>query len=175
MTYECLLAGLPELQSGEKAPMTMEALEALLAETLTEADTKQLRLMQLRATKGACAFVRDWVAFNTDLNNVLTAEVCRKHGLDPHKFTIGEMPDDVEPEVKELSTIADLYERERKQDAIRFAWLEERTRGIYFSLENILAYYLQMQMLCRWDALNVETGETVFRELVADFKKGITL
>ena len=69
--------------------MTMEALDSMLEEALTAADLKQLRLLQLRATRGACAFVRDWVAFNTDLNNVLTAAVCRKHGLDPRLFTIG--------------------------------------------------------------------------------------
>ena len=39
----------------------------------------------------------------------------------------------------------------------------------------MLAYYLQAEMLNRWSLLTVEHGEQVFRELVADMKKGIKL
>ncbi len=173
MGYEYLLAGLPELKAGDKAPMTIEALEELLAEHLGEQDLEQLRLMKHRASYGVNAFVRDWQAFNRDLNNVLTAEICRKHGLDIKKNILGEMPVDIDAEIKAISQIANLYERERAIDAVRFRWLEERTQMVIFSLENVLAYYLELQMLCRWDVLTRETGEQVFREIVADMKQGI--
>ncbi|MCQ2310277.1 MAG: DUF2764 domain-containing protein [Paludibacteraceae bacterium] len=175
MGYEYLIASLPELHPGDKAPMTMEALDALLAESLSDKDLEQIRLMNLRASYGVCAFIHDWQAFNHDLNNILTAEICRKHGFDLKKNILGEMPTDVAPEIKALSQIANLYERERQIDAVRFNWLEERTQMITFSLENILAYYLELQMLCRWDILTRETGEKVFRDIVTDFKKGIKL
>jgi len=173
MGYEFLIAGLPELNAGEKAPMTVEALDELLSEHLSDKDKEQLRLMKLRASYGTCSFVRDWQAFNRDLNNVLTAEICRKHGFDLKKNILGEMPVDIDPEVKALSQIPNLYERERQIDAVRFAWLEERTKMIIFSLENVLAYYLELQMLCRWDVLTRETGEVVFRDIVANMKQGI--
>lgn len=155
--------------------MSMEALEELFDEQLRPADKKQLQLLKKHARQGACLFVLDWIAFNRDLNNVLTAEVCRKHGLKAEKYVIGEMPDDVEPEVKAVSKLDNLYERERQIDAIRFAWLEERTRMIHFSLENVLAYYLMNMMLNRWAPLTAEKGEVVFREMVADMKKGVKL
>ena len=173
MGYEYLIAGLPELKAGDKAPITIEQLEKQLAEQMNEQDKEQLRLMKCRASYGVCPFVRDWQLFNRDLNNVLTAEICRKHGLDIKKNILGEMPDDIEPEVKALSQITNLYERERQIDAVRFKWLEERTQMITFSLENVLAYYLELQMLCRWDVLTRETGEKIFREIVTDMKKGI--
>ena len=74
-----------------------------------------------------------------------------------------------------LVDITNLMEREKQMDAIRFAWLEEKNQFVYFSIENVLAYYLQAEMLNRWAVLTVEQGEQVFRELVAGMKKGIKL
>jgi hypothetical protein len=74
-----------------------------------------------------------------------------------------------------LTEIDNLMEREKKQDELRFAWLDDKTRFIHFSIENVLAYYLQNKMLCRWALLNVEEGEQVFRGMVAEMKKGVDL
>ena len=171
MGYEYLIASLPELKVTDNAPMTMEALETLLDEHMREKDKEQLILLNRHARQGACDFVNDWLDFNKDLNNILTAEVCRKHGLDVSKNITGELPDDIEPEIKAVSKIANLYDRERQIDTLRFIWLEERTRNTTFDLENVLAYYLKNQMLCRWSTLTNERGEQVFRAIVADMKK----
>lgn len=173
MGYEYLIAGLPELKASEKAPMSMEALEEQLQELLSDADLEQLRLMKVPARNGACRFVLDWLDFNRDMNNILTAEICKKHGFNLEKNIIGTFPDDVDPEVKALSRIENLYDRERAQDALRFAWLEERTKSSTFSLENVLAYYLELEMLNRWEVLTNEKGEAVFRQMVSEMKKGI--
>lgn len=175
MGYEYLLTGLPDISVNSTNPMSMEALEELLDEQLRDKDKAQLAKLKMYIRQGACDFVRDWINFNRDLNNVLTAEVCRKHGLKVDKYIIGELPDEVEPEVKAVSKVTDRYARERQIDALRFAWLEERTRMISFSLENVLAYYLMNKMLNRWAPLTTEKGESVFREMVTDMKKGIKL
>jgi len=174
--------------------MTMEALDALLAETLTDKDLEQLELLKRHVSTGACRFVRDWQNYNRDLNNVLTAQICRKHNLDPRKAIIGDnelalqlkRPEsqrlkdfglagtiDTLPEILAVSEIENLMDREKHIDALRFMWLEERTRSVFFSLENVLAYYLMNRMLCRWDVLTVEKGEKVFRDIVAEMKSGI--
>lgn len=194
MGYECLISGLPELQEGSAAPMTMESLEALLADSLSAKDLEQLSIIKKHVRSGACRFVRDWQDFNRDLNNVLTAHICRKHGLDPRKNIIGDnelalqlkRPEsqklkdfgltgtiDSLPEILAVAEIENLMDREKHIDALRFLWLEERTRMIFFSLENVLAYYLMNEMLCRWDILTVEKGEKVFRDIVAEMKSGI--
>ena len=74
-----------------------------------------------------------------------------------------------------LAEITDLMAREKAQDAIRFEWLQTRTEFDFFSAEMVFAYYLEAVMLHRWSILTVEEGEKVFRELVADMKKGVSL
>ncbi len=170
MGYECLLTGLPEAGA-----LSMEALEEQLEESLKDKDKEQLRLLKLRSREGACSFVLDWLDFTKAVNNALTAEVCRKHGLDPNKYIIGEMPDEIAPEVKNVSKETDLYQREHLIDALYLAWLDERTEMITFSLENVLAYYLKTQIMNRWNDLTPEKGEGVFREMVKDMKKGVKL
>ena len=41
--------------------------------------------------------------------------------------------------------------------------------------EMVFAYYLEAVMLHRWSILTIEEGEKIFRELVADMKKGVNL
>lgn len=139
-------------------------------------------------------FVRAWYTYNRDMNNVMVATICRKHGFDvtkmivgrgavadilrknlPQKdFGLGGVLDDVQ-DIMSLVEVENLMEREKRMDALRFQWLENATLYIDFSIENVLAYYLQIEMLNRWSVLTVEQGEKVFRELVVDMKKGISL
>jgi len=207
MTYEYLLAGLPELRTGADTPIDLERLLTLLDECLTASDKKLLELIQRRpeddeqaellyeeGLKSRNRFVRDWFAFNRDMNNVLVASICRKHGFDvrakivgqgevaeklrsnPQQkdFGLGEVMDNYE-EILALTQIEDLMAREKAMDAIRFTWLQERTMFDFFSIEQVLAYYLQAEMLHRWSILTVEEGERVFRDIVADMKRGVKL
>ena len=175
MRYEYLIAGLPELKSSMAAPLTMETLETQLDELLSDQDKEQLRLLRHHASYGTCKFIQDWYAFNRDLNNSLTIEICKKHNLDIRKHIVGEAPDDVDAEVKSVSKMENLFEREKAIDALRFAWLENRTSNSDFELQNVLAYWLELQMLNRWSVLTTEEGEKVFRMIVADMKKGVRL
>ncbi|MBQ9522438.1 MAG: DUF2764 family protein [Paludibacteraceae bacterium] len=175
MSYEYLLTGLPELHASEPAPISMEALEEMLEEQLTAADKEQMRLLRYRASTGVCRFIKDWQAFERTLNNTLTAEICRKHGLNLKQHVLGEMPDVEDKEVIAVSKIDDLYERERAIDALRFAWLEEATQSSFFGFDKVVAYYLELKMLHRWEVLTNEEGERVFRDIVADLKKGVKI
>ena len=103
----------------------------------------------------------------------ILAEILRKN-LPAKDFGLGGVMDNL-PEVMSLVEVENLMEREKRMDALRFAWLEEETLFVDFSIENVLAYYLQAEMLNRWSLLTVEQGEQVFRTLVADMKKGIKL
>ena len=160
---------------------------------LSETDLRTQVLYEY-GLKSKNKFVRAWFAYNQDMNNVLVATICRKHGFDVRKMIVGQgevaeilrknlqqkdfglggVMDDLQ-EVMSLVDIDNLMEREKRMDALRFVWLEEHTLFINFSVENVLAYYLQAEMLNRWSLLTVEHGEQVFRELVADMKKGIKL
>lgn len=149
------------------------------------------QLMYQEGMKSKNAFVRDWFAFNLNLNNILAAVICRKHGFDIRKNIVGEgeVQDALRtsnqkdfglsatlPEIDDilrLSEVEDLYEREKKTDALRWAWLEDKTLFRYYEAENVFAYWLEAQMLYRWDILNKETGEQIFRDLLKDMKRDI--
>jgi len=202
MTYEYLLAGLPELKAGSDAPVSLEKLDELFDEQLSTSDKRYLALLRAPMDEATLAeglkarnrFVRDWFAFNQDMNNVLVAQICRKHGFDPKMQIIGdgevaeqlrshanlkdfglnELPGDW-TDILALASIEDLMQREKAQDAIRFNWLHDRTEFDFFSPEMVFAYYLEAVMLHRWSILTVEQGERIFRDLVADMKKGVKL
>ena len=202
MTYEYLLAGLPELKAGSDAPISLEKLEELLEEHLSDSDKALWELLRVpideqtleAGLKARNRFIRSWFAFNQDMNNVLVAQICRKHGFDPKQqivgegevaeqlrthttqkdFGLNELAGDYQA-VLALAQIEDLMAREKAMDAIRFEWLQERTEFDFFSPEMVFAYYLEVQMLHRWSILTVEQGEQIFRELVADMKKGVRL
>lgn len=161
--------------------------------TLSEADLRT-QLLYEYGLKSKHKFVRKWFAYNQDMNNVLVAAICRKHGFDVRKMIVGQgevaeilrknlqqkdfglggVMDSLQ-EIMSLVDIDNLMEREKRMDALRFVWLEEATLFVDFSIENVLAYYLQAEMLNRWSLLTVEQGEKVFRELVANMKKGVNL
>ncbi len=202
MTYEYLLAGLPELKAGSDAPISLDKLNELLDECLTASDKALLNLLRAPMDEATLAeglkannqFVREWFAFNQDMNNVLVAQICRKHGFDVKTQIVGEGEvaeqlrthatqkdfglnevDGDWTEILALAGIEDLMQREKAQDAIRFTWLQDRTEFDFFSSEMVFAYYLEAVMLHRWSILTIEEGEKVFRELVKDMKKGIKL
>lgn len=202
MTYEYLLAGLPELKAGSDAPIRLDHLNELLDETLTPADKALLDLLRVPidaetlevGLQAANPFIRAWFTFNRNLNNVLVAQICRKHGFDPKNqivgqdeiaeqlrthttqkdFGLAEVMDEYQ-EILALAQIDNLMDREKAIDAIRFTWLQDRTEFDFFSAEMVFAYYLEAVMLHRWSILTVEEGEKVFRQLVADMRKGVKL
>ena len=91
-------------------------------------------------------FVREWFAFNQDMNNVLVAQICRKHGFDAKTQIVGEgeVAEQLRSHVSQkdfglnevagdwteilaLAAIPDLMQREKAQDAILFECLQSRT------------------------------------------------
>lgn len=162
-------------------------------DTLSDEDIRTALVYEYGIKKG-CKFVKDWFRYNQDLNNILAAAICRKHGFDVRKVIVGQnevaqilrrnLPQkdfglggviDNLPEIMALLDIDNLMEREKRLDAMRFAWLEQKTLFVNFSLDNVLAYWLMCSMLNRWSVLTVEQGEQVFRDMVADMKKGVQL
>lgn len=208
MRYEFLISGLPDLK--KDTLLSTEALTELLSEQLSDSDQKLWQKLMdeedivEKAESSKNGFLRDWFSFNRDLNNILTAAICRKHGLDLRKQIKVESESESErlgvnsvaqqilanpnakdfgltgttplvEEVLRIAAIENLLERERAIDAIRQAWLEERTMFDDFGIEKVLSYWLQNEILHRWDKLTMETGQRVFRELVNDMKKSIKI
>ncbi|MBR1808088.1 MAG: DUF2764 family protein [Paludibacteraceae bacterium] len=186
-----------QLRKRQDAPdvvalMEDDAVQDRFHETSLSEEDFRTQLLYEQGMKSRNKFIRAWYEFNLNLNNVMAAVVCQKHGYDPEKVIVGD--NEVAqllrkgnllknaglaaalPELKEIvavSEIQNLLDRERHIDALRWQWLEEYTRFMYFRVENVLAYYLQAEILHRWDDLTREQGEVIFRQLLADMKKDI--
>lgn len=229
MGYEYLLAGLDELQVGQKSKLPFDKLLELLEEQMPPTDFAYigqlqrknddpsiLALMEDDAVKDRFhetslseedfrtqllyeqgmhsrnKFIRAWFEYNLNLNNVMAAAVCQKHGYDPEKIIVGDNEVAqllrkgnlaknanlvaVLPDLKEIIAVGEiqnLLDREKHIDALRWQWLDNYTLFKYFDLDNVLVYYLQAEILHRWDDLTREQGEEIFRALLADMKKDV--
>lgn len=137
-------------------------------------------------------FLQKWFEFNLNINNILTAIACRKHNFEIRTFVLGNnevaqtirtsnardfglsgMFDQLDT-VLRIAEEADLLEREKKIDALKWNWLEEHTFFNYFSIEKILAFVLKSEMIERWKPLSVEKGTLIFRELLVGMKEEVT-
>lgn len=176
------------------ALMEEDAVRDRLAESSVSEQDFRSQLLYEQGMQAPNRFVSEWFAFNLNLNNVLAAAVCQKHGIDPAKAIVGEgeVADLLRtgqlaksaslaaalPELGEILTLTeinDLMEREQRIDALRWQWLEEHATFHYFDIEAVLAYLLKASILHRWDDLNREQGEQIFRALIADMKRDVKL
>ena len=108
--------------------------EDLQAESPLREEDLRAQLLYEEGMRSPNAFVREWFAFNLNLNNILAAVICRKHGFDIRKAIVGEgeVQDALRssnqkdfglsatlPEIDDilrLSDVEDLYEREKKTE-----------------------------------------------------------
>lgn len=129
-------------------------------------------------------FVSQWYQFNLNITNILAAINCSRYGFDRETSVVGsgEIAEAIRysnakdfgiapifPEVKDVIRIAeeaDIYERERKIDLLKWNWLEEKGFFHYFDVEHLFIYLLRLELLERWVRLEKETGLKVFREMI---------
>lgn len=137
-------------------------------------------------------FLHKWFSFNLNVNNLLSAVNCRNHGYDPRTLILGNNEvanllkqsnardfgltgifDELDL-VLRIAEESNLLERERKIDALKWAWLEENTFFHYFGVEKVLAYVIKLEILERWKFLTVENGAQIFRALLDELKQGVS-
>lgn len=131
-------------------------------------------------------FLSEWFSFNLNLNNVLTAIICRENKWDIDKHLVGEsqVTDcmrehindrdfgltaewDYYPIVAQIAAEEDIMEKEKKIDALKWDWIEEMNTFNTFSVEVVMGHYLKCEMVERWNMLNVEEGEKAFRAILS--------
>ena len=163
---------------------------ALSAEELYRAEDMLSACYYAYAMKNANKFVSDWFCLNLNINNMLTAITCRKHGFDKAGYIVGDnevaqalrtsnardfgLGDTVDylPDLWRIAEETDLMVREKKVDLLKWEWLEEHTFFKPFDIESVFAYLLKLEMIERWVMLDKATGEKTFREIVGAMKKG---
>lgn len=132
--------------------------------------------------------ISDWYKLNLDINNILTAMIARKNGWNVSDFIKGDnevtemirtnttKDFDLSAEydyVKDLMAIVDCedpVEKEKKIDAFKWLWLEEQTFFNIFSVDAVFAYLCKVNMLTRWEKLDVEQGQAKFRQIIEELR-----
>ena len=77
------------------------------------------------------------------------------------------------PYLKDVLRIAeerDIARRERLIDLLKWQWMDEWTFVRVFDIDNVLCYYLRLEILGRWVQLDAEHGEATFRGIVHGLK-----
>jgi hypothetical protein len=134
-------------------------------------------------------FMTAWFTLNLNIKNIFTALTCRKYQLDKAKYIVGdnlvaeklrtsdapdfeldEASDDTLnewlPALRGIIDESDMLQRQWKMDGLRWKWLDEQTFFNTFDIENIMAYWLKLEMLEYWSCLDKQKGEETFRQIM---------
>ena len=160
--------------------------------TDTDAAKWENRLTELYyqwAMKCNNKLVSDWFAFNLNLNNILAAYISRKYQISVEALGDNEVAESIKTSnqrdfgltgtfegldaFQRLADEADLFEREKKIDLLKWQWLDEQTFFKYFSMERVFAYLVKLEIIERWVALDPIEGGKLFRELINSLKNSV--
>ena len=133
-------------------------------------------------------FVREWYEMNLNINNILTALLCRKYGWKIADYVKGEgelqerLREENAPDfdlsrdidyVKDLIKIAeqdDPVKKEKMIDALKWIWLDDNTFFEPFGIEAVFAYICKLEIQYRWANLDVEKGKESFEQIIENLR-----
>lgn len=150
-------------------------------------DAMMLEYLQY-AMKCPNRMIAEWYALTLDINNILTAMIARKNGWNVGDYIQGD--NEVTEMIRhnntkdfdlslEFSYVKDLMkvvdeedpvQKERRIDAFKWVWLEEKTFFEPFSIEAVFAYLCKLEMLTRWERLDPVQGKARFEEIVENLR-----
>ena len=138
-------------------------------------------------------FLRDWLQFELNVNNILvalnarkykvpyenqiigtgeTAEAVRKsHARD---FGLGNEIDYME-ELTAISRKEDVKEREMAIDDLKWKYLDEAIFFHYFTIERILAFLIKLGMIERWLSIDKDHSNELFKKLLQELQDSYEL
>ena len=145
------------------------------------------------AMKCGNQFIASWFEFNLMINNILVALTARKYKWDVAGNIVGdtELCDvlrtssardfglsgevDYFEQVQKIGEIAELVEREKKLDLLRWNWMEDAIFFDYFTIEQIFAFLLKLEIVERWISLDKEKGNQMFRMIIESLKNEVRI
>lgn len=138
-------------------------------------------------------FVKNWFSFNLNVNNILVALSARKYGFNAAPYLVGEgeivdalatsgardfgLGSELEymDELMRINEMDNAMEKERKQDLLKWDWLDEQTFFHYFSVERLFAFLVKLSIVERWMVIDKEKGRAVFRGLIDKLKNEVEI
>ncbi|MCK9179463.1 MAG: DUF2764 family protein [Bacteroides sp.] len=138
-------------------------------------------------------FTAKWFQFNLNLKNTLIALSGRRYNIDVSESILGEnqiakalrtstMRDfglseelDYLEELIKVDEITELTDREKKIDELRWRWMEEETITNYFTIERLFVFLIQIDIIERWNLLDKEKGNQIFRGIIDSLKNEVQI
>lgn len=139
-------------------------------------------------------FIRDYVLFDLEMKNVLTAFNCQKYALPPENNILLLNEDSQKliqnnrtpgfgllhdiawlQDVLNISQISVPSERERKLDVFRFNIANRIWENEDFNINSILAYFVMLSIIDRWTPLTAEIGTPVFNGITDELSSDKTV
>ena len=138
------------------------------AEQLTEDFYRQILRHKNR-------FLREWFRFDLDLRNATVGYLNHQlHRAPDHdKILLEEREVEEFPELEAAERIlrgADILQRERGLDELRWHKVDEITLLDYFDLETLLGYVAKLKIIDRWLQLDPDSGRALFRRMVEEIR-----
>ena len=145
------------------------------------------------AMKCGNTFLASWFKFNLNLNNVLSALTAHKYKMEVAEYIVGEgevssqlrtsnardfglsAEMDYWESLVRISETENLLDREKKIDQLKWKWLEEESFFHYFTIERLLVFLLQLEMIERWILLDKEKGSELFRQMIQNLKNEVQI
>lgn len=130
-------------------------------------------------------FLRRWAAFDRNLRNIAAAVAARVAGLAAEQVVVGggEVADQirkssaadfglrgelpyVDAVIAAVNEEANLVEKERKLDLVRWREAVELAAFDYFDIDALLSYLVRVNLVARWSRLDAARGRELFARLV---------
>ncbi len=132
-------------------------------------------------------FLRAWSEFDRTLRNLSAVVTARTAGRAADEVVVG--ADELTQQIRRSSASdfglksellwleaalaaigdeANLVEKERKMDQIRWAQAEELAAFDYFNINMLLSYLVKVNIVARWSRLDERKGREMLRRLIAD-------
>ncbi len=135
------------------------------------------------------SFLRNWFQFKLNFQNVTTALACHDHKISSENYLIGtntvteiilrSNANDfgLHQEFPEIEKILHAWqhdtiiEREQALDQFKWEWIDDQIFFHYFTIERLLGFLLQLEMVERWMKLDEKTGQKMFDLLLRNMNK----
>ena len=157
-----------------------------------KAEIKLQTLFYTYILKTKNTFLREWFLFELNIKNVITTFNCNQFKYDTDKHIIqtknnreinvmlsqGRLkPEYYEDDIMYADEIirvaesdAEMIEKEKHIDKIKWEYLDEQTFFHFFTIEKILSFLLKLQITERWLQLDKNTGTALLEKLIDDIK-----
>lgn len=133
--------------------------------------------------------IASWFELNFNITNILTAFIARNYGWNVEEYVLdgNEISEnilknaqakdfnltpiiDYVDDIIKIAECEDPVQKEKKIDAFKWLWLDDKTFFEPFSVTAVFAYLCKLDMSERWEKLDPEMGRETFTQIVDNLR-----